>query len=79
MIVGCSANGQLYTVDPASGASATIAGGSVPNVDGLPLDAGLLAAVRSALPLAPEIVAWLASHAARRLVPAGFCWPGSSS
>jgi hypothetical protein len=31
------ANAQLYTVDPATGASATIAGVSVPNVDGLVL------------------------------------------
>ena len=35
-----SANGELYTVDPATGASATIAGVSVPNVDGIVLQGG---------------------------------------
>ena len=35
LIVAHSANGELYTVDPATGASATIAGVSVPNVDGI--------------------------------------------
>src|SRR5262245_5742092 len=35
LIVAHSANAQLYTVDPATGASATIAGVSVPNVDGI--------------------------------------------
>jgi sugar lactone lactonase YvrE len=47
LIVGHSANGQLYTVDPASGASATIAGVSLPNVDGLLLEAGRLWAVQN--------------------------------
>jgi sugar lactone lactonase YvrE len=37
LIVAHSTNGELYTVDPASGASATIAGVSVPNVDGIVL------------------------------------------
>lgn len=37
LIVAHSTNGELYTVDPVSGASATIAGVSVPNVDGLVL------------------------------------------
>ena len=37
LIVAHSANGKLYTVDPLSGASATIAGVSVPNVDGIVL------------------------------------------
>jgi len=37
LIVSHSANGELYTVDPANGASATIAGVSVPNVDGIVL------------------------------------------
>lgn len=37
LVVAHSANGQLYTVDPASGASATIDGVSVPNVDGIVL------------------------------------------
>jgi sugar lactone lactonase YvrE len=35
LIVAHSANGTLYTVDPDNGASATIAGVSVPNVDGI--------------------------------------------
>jgi sugar lactone lactonase YvrE len=47
LIVAHSANGQLYTVDPASGASATIAGVSVPNVDGIVLDGGRLWAVQN--------------------------------
>ena len=47
LIVGHSANGELYTVDPTSGASATIAGVSVPNVDGLLLEAGRLWAVQN--------------------------------
>jgi sugar lactone lactonase YvrE len=37
LIVAHSTNGKLYTVDPVSGASATIAGVSVPNVDGIVL------------------------------------------
>jgi sugar lactone lactonase YvrE len=37
LIVTHSTNGELYTVDPPSGASATIAGVSVPNVDGIVL------------------------------------------
>ncbi|MDQ3569194.1 MAG: hypothetical protein M3450_05135 [Actinomycetota bacterium] len=37
-----SANGALYTVDPATGASALIAGVSVPNADGIPFEAGRL-------------------------------------
>jgi sugar lactone lactonase YvrE len=47
LIVAHSANAQLYTVDPASGASAPIAGVSVPNVDGLVLEAGRLWAVQN--------------------------------
>ena len=35
LIVAHSTNGALYTVDPVSGASAAIAGVSVPNVDGI--------------------------------------------
>lgn len=38
LIVGHSALGKLFTVNPATGASAEIAGVSVPNVDGLVLD-----------------------------------------
>jgi hypothetical protein len=37
----------LYTVDPATGASATIAGVSVPDVDGIVLAAGRLWAVQN--------------------------------
>jgi sugar lactone lactonase YvrE len=47
LIVAHSTNAQLYTVDPASGASATIAGVSVPNVDGILLEAGRLWAVQN--------------------------------
>jgi sugar lactone lactonase YvrE len=47
LIVAHSANAQLYTVDPASGASARIAGISVPNVDGIVLEAGRLWAVQN--------------------------------
>ena len=47
LIVAHSANGQLYTVDPASGASATIAGVSVPNVDGIVLQGTRLWAVQN--------------------------------
>jgi sugar lactone lactonase YvrE len=37
LIVAHSANGELYTVDPVGGASASITGVSVPNVDGIVL------------------------------------------
>jgi hypothetical protein len=47
LIVGHSGNGELYTVDPATGASGTIAGVSVPNVDGIVLEAGRLWAVQN--------------------------------
>jgi sugar lactone lactonase YvrE len=47
LIVAHSANAQLDTVDPATGASATIAGVSVPNVDGIVLEAGRLWAVQN--------------------------------
>jgi sugar lactone lactonase YvrE len=47
LIVAHSANAQLYTVDPTTGASATIAGVSVPNVDGILLEAGRLWAVQN--------------------------------
>src|SRR5215216_6259113 len=47
LIVAHSATGQLYTVDPATGASAAIAGVSVPNVDGIVLDGTRLWAVRN--------------------------------
>ncbi|MCA1701738.1 MAG: hypothetical protein LC808_00080, partial [Actinobacteria bacterium] len=47
LIVAHSANGRLYTVDPATGASDTIAGVSVPNVDGIVFEAGRLWAVQN--------------------------------
>jgi sugar lactone lactonase YvrE len=47
LIVAHSATGQLYRVDPASGASAAVAGVSVPNVDGIVLEAGRLWAVQN--------------------------------
>jgi sugar lactone lactonase YvrE len=47
LIVAHSANAQLDTVDPATGASATIAGVSVPDVDGIVLEAGRLWAVQN--------------------------------
>jgi sugar lactone lactonase YvrE len=47
LIVAHSGNGELYTVDPTSGASARIAGVSVPRVDGIVLEAGRLWAVQT--------------------------------
>jgi sugar lactone lactonase YvrE len=47
LIVAHSGDGTLYTVDPASGASAAIAGADVPNVDGILLEAGRLWAVQN--------------------------------
>lgn len=47
LIVAHSANGALYTVDPGTGASRTIAGVSVPNVDGILFEAGRLWAVQN--------------------------------
>jgi sugar lactone lactonase YvrE len=47
LIVAHSANGQLYTVDPMTGASATIAGVGVPNVDGIVLEGRRLWAVQN--------------------------------
>jgi len=61
LIVAHAANAQLDTVDPATGASATIAGVSVPNVDGIVLEAGRLWAVQnlssqvSRIRLAPDL------------------------
>jgi sugar lactone lactonase YvrE len=48
LIVAHTANGALYTVDPGSGASAAIAGVSVPNVDGIELSGRTLWAVQNA-------------------------------
>jgi sugar lactone lactonase YvrE len=47
LIVAHSANGQLYTVNPATGASARIAGVSVPQVDGIVLEGRRLWAVQN--------------------------------
>jgi len=47
LIVAHSATGRLFTVDPASGASDTIAGVSVPNVDGILFESGRLWAVQN--------------------------------
>jgi sugar lactone lactonase YvrE len=47
LVVAHSGNGALYTVDPATGSSAVIAGVSVPNVDGIVLDGTRLWAVRN--------------------------------
>jgi sugar lactone lactonase YvrE len=55
LIVGHSGNGELYTVNPATGESATIAGVSVPAVDGLLLEAGRLWAVQNELNQLAEI------------------------
>ena len=47
LIVAHSTNGQLYTVDPRTGASATIAGVSAPQVDGIVLQGRRLWAVQN--------------------------------
>jgi sugar lactone lactonase YvrE len=47
LIVAHSANGQLYTVNPRTGSSATIAGVSVPQVDGIVLKGRRLWAVQN--------------------------------
>jgi sugar lactone lactonase YvrE len=47
LIVAHSANAQLHTVDPTTGASATIAGVSLPHVDGIVLEAERLWAVQN--------------------------------
>jgi hypothetical protein len=46
-LVAHSGTGQLYTVDPTSGASATMGGVSMPFVDGIVLEAGRLWAVQA--------------------------------
>jgi sugar lactone lactonase YvrE len=47
LIVSHSANGKLYTIDPANGASTTVAGVSLPNVDGIRLHDRRLWAVQN--------------------------------
>jgi sugar lactone lactonase YvrE len=55
LIVGHSGNGELYTVNPATGESATIAGIRLPAVDGLLLEGGRLWAVQNELDQIAEI------------------------
>ncbi len=60
LIVAHSTTGQLYTVNPTTGASATIAGVSVPNVDGIVLAGRRLWAVQNTnqvtrIRLAPDL------------------------
>ena len=69
LIVAHSTTGQLYTVNPSTGASATIAGVSVPNVDGIVLQGRRLWAVQNnnqvtRIRLAPD----LASGAVERVI-----------
>jgi sugar lactone lactonase YvrE len=47
LIVAHSGDATLYTVDPETGASASIVGASVPNVDGILLESGRLWAVQN--------------------------------
>ena len=47
LIVAHTGDGTVYTVDPATGASASIAGADLPNVDGILFEAGRLWAVRN--------------------------------
>jgi len=47
LVVAHTGNGRVYTVDPTTGTSAAIAGVSVPNVDGILLEAGHLFAVQN--------------------------------
>ena len=47
LLVAHSADGTVYTVDPATGASASIDGADVANVDGILLEAGRLWAVQN--------------------------------
>jgi sugar lactone lactonase YvrE len=69
LVVAHSANAQLDTVDPATGASATIDGVSVPNVDGLVLEAGRLWAVQNfsnqiaQIRLAPDLASGVVEQA----------------
>jgi sugar lactone lactonase YvrE len=69
LIVAHSTTGQLYTVNPTTGASARIAGVSVPDVDGIVLAAGRLWAVQNSnqitrIRLAPD----LSSGAVERVI-----------
>ena len=55
LIVAHSGDSTLYTVDPATGASAAIAGADVPLVDGILIEAGRLWAVQSFLNQVTEL------------------------
>jgi sugar lactone lactonase YvrE len=61
LIVAHTGDATVYTVDPSTGASAPIAGASLPNVDGILLEAGRLWAVQnssnqvSELRLSPDL------------------------
>jgi len=60
LIVAHSGDGTLYTVNPATGASAAIAGANTPNVDGILLEAGRLWAIENSnrvavLRLSPDL------------------------
>jgi sugar lactone lactonase YvrE len=55
LIVAHSGDATLYTVDPATGASAAISGASVPTVDGILLEAGRLWAVQNFLNQVTEL------------------------
>jgi sugar lactone lactonase YvrE len=55
LIVAHSGTGKLYTVNPATGASAVIAGVDIPFVDGILLEAGRLWAVQNFLNQIAEI------------------------
>jgi len=55
LIVGHSGTGELYTVDPGTGASAVVEGVSVPAVDGLVLDRGRLWVVQNELNQVSEV------------------------
>jgi sugar lactone lactonase YvrE len=55
LIVAHSGNSALYTVDPTTGASAAISGVSVPNADGILLEAGRLWVVQNFLNQIAEV------------------------
>jgi sugar lactone lactonase YvrE len=55
LIVAHSGDGTLYTVNPATGASAAIAGADVPFVDGILFEAGRLWAVQNSLNQVTEL------------------------
>jgi sugar lactone lactonase YvrE len=73
LIVSHSGDGALYTVDSATGASAAIAGATIPNIDGILLEAGRLWAVQNfsnqitELRLSPD----LSSATVERIITSG--------